>query len=246
MAKDSEECKKAIRTGIIPEWVLDEIVETYKGGTYKLKELAGKVQRQNGEPTLFDYRKWKWVAFSPYKIGNKCCNVMKKGIAHSYFAKTGRVAITAQMASESRLRQLQWIKNSCNAFDAKTPISNPMSFWFENDVLQYIKQNNIPMCSMYGDIVEAEELPGQISWDEYAGFDIGKKNLMTTGCNRTGCMFCGYGCHLEKPGEGRFERMKETHPKQYEYIMKPWDKGGLGYKQVIDWLNENGNLNIRY
>lgn len=59
-------------------------------------------------------------------------------------------------------------------------------------------------------------------------------------------MFCGYGCYLEKEGEGRFERMKETHPKQYEWIMKDWEEGGLGYKKVIDWLNENGNLHIRY
>lgn len=48
------------------------------------------------------------------------------------------------------------------------------------------------------------------------------------------------------PFKGRFERMKITHPKQYEWIMKPWDAGGLGYKSVIDWINENGNLHIRY
>ena len=42
------------------------------------------------------------------------------------------------------------------------------------------------------------------------------------------------------------EKMKLTHPKQYEYIMKPWDEGGLGFKEIIDWINEHGNLNIRY
>ena len=40
--------------------------------------------------------------------------------------------------------------------------------------------------------------------------------------------------------------MKLTHPKQYEYIMKSWDEGGLGFKEIIDWINEHGNLNIRY
>ena len=59
-------------------------------------------------------------------------------------------------------------------------------------------------------------------------------------------MFCGFGCHLEPPGEGRFERLKVTHPKVYDYIMRPWEEGGLNYKEVIDWLNEHGNLNIRY
>ena len=76
-------------------------------------------------------------------------------------------------------------------------------------------------------------------------FDLGRPVLKTTGCERTGCMFCGYGCHLEK-SPGRFEKMKLTHPKQYEYIMKPWDEGGLGFKEIIDWINEHGNLNIRY
>jgi hypothetical protein len=58
-------------------------------------------------------------------------------------------------------------------------------------------------------------------------------------------MFCAFGCQQEK-GEGRFERLKRTHPKQYEYIMKPWDEGGLGYKEVIDWINENGGFHIKY
>ena len=124
----------------------------------------------------------------------------------------------------------------------KEPISNPMSFWSEQDVLHYIKENDLPMCSVYGDIVRDEEIDGQLNF----GVDEETARLKTTGCSRTGCMFCGFGCHLEKEGEGRFERMKVTHPKQYEWIMKPWDEGGLGYKEVIDWINEHGNLRIRY
>ena len=68
--------------------------------------------------------------------------------------------------------------------------------------------------------------------------------LRTTGCSRTGCMFCGFGCHLNN--DQRFVMMKETHPKQYDYIMRPASQGGLNYKEVIDWLNEHGNLNIKY
>lgn len=40
--------------------------------------------------------------------------------------------------------------------------------------------------------------------------------------------------------------MKVTHPKQYAWIMKKWEEGGLGYKDVIDWINENGNMKIKY
>ena len=58
-------------------------------------------------------------------------------------------------------------------------------------------------------------------------------------------MFCAYGLHIEA-SPNRFEKMKETHPKQYEYIMKPIEDGGLNYKEVIDWINENGKMNIKY
>ena len=128
-----------------------------------------------------------------------------------------------------------------------------MAFWTEQDVLQYIYRFGIKIAAVYGDIVvdgETEAIPGQLTLGdinpEWAKFNPDAPKLKTTGRKRTGCMFCGYGCHLEKPGEGRFERMKLTHPKQYEWIMKPKEEGGLGYKDVIDWLNEHGNLNIRY
>ena len=205
--------------------------------------------------SMYSQTKYKFLLFAPFEISNKCCNVMKKSPVHKYAKDTGRKPITAQMSSESKLRTQKWLQNGCNAFDSNNPISNPMSFWLEQDVLLYIKQNNIPICSVYGDIVEdiagTEEVEGQLTmsdvegWEELGIFDAERLPLKTTGCQRTGCMFCGFGCHLEK-GLGRFERMKDTHPKQYEYIMKPKQDGGLNYKEVIDWLNENGNLNIKY
>jgi hypothetical protein len=30
--------------------------------------------------------------------------------------------------------------------------------------------------------------------------------------------------------------MKETHPKQYEYMLKPISEGGLGMKEVLDYI----------
>lgn len=206
----------------------------------------------------FNIPKWKFLIEEPviYKFSHRCCDEMKKKPMHKYSKRTGRVNITAQMACESRLRTQKWMQNGCNAFEIKNPISNPMAFWTEQDVLQYIKKYNIPICSVYGDIVEdisgTEEVEGQLTISDLEGyegirqFDAEKPKLKTTGCNRTGCMFCGFGCHLEKPGDGRFEKMKQTHPKTYEWIMKPMEEGGLGYKKLIDWLNEKGNLNIKY
>lgn len=171
---------------------------------------------------------------------------MKKAPAHAYSKQTGRVPILATMAEESRLRTQKWLQNGCNGFDMKSPVSTPMAFWTENDVLQYIKENNIEICSVYGDIVPCyggEQFEGQMDIADFGLADDTRK-LKTTGCDRTGCMFCGFGCHLEK--ESRFVRMKETHPKQYEFIMKPKEKGGLGYAEIINWINEHGGLNIKY
>ena len=210
------------------------------------KDQTIKANIPEKDKSTFSQEKYAFFLDAPFEISNRCCAVMKKEPAHRYAKDTGRKPITAQMACESRLRLQKWLQFGCNAFESKNPISNPMSFWTEQDVLQYIKENNIEIASVYGDIVydDGDQLEGQI---DLADLGLAKevRQLKTTGCDRTGCMFCGFGCHLEK-SPNRFERMKETHPKLYDYIMKPWDKGGLGYKDVIDWINEHGNMNIKY
>ena len=202
---------------------------------------------------MYDRSRYKFFLNADFEISSMCCKVMKKQPAHKYGKETGRKPMTAQMASESKMRTQKWLQNGCNGFDMKSPISNPMSFWTEQDVLLYIYKNNLPIAEVYGDIVIDYEAMGQVEGQmdmsdlasEFGIFDVGRPILKTTGVNRTGCMFCGYGCHLEK-SPNRFERMKETHPKQYDYIMRPVEQGGLNYKEIIDWINENGNMNIRY
>ena len=163
----------------------------------------------------------KWIPLrdSNIPISNRCCDIMKKRPARKYDKQSGKAPIIATMAYESRLRKKEWLTNGCNAFDKNNPSSQPMSFWTEQDVLQYIRQFNIPYASVYGDIVKDEN---------------GK--LYTTLCDRTGCVFCGFGCHLEKP-ENRFQRLKKTHPKLWEYCMKPISEGGLGMKEVLEYIN---------
>ncbi len=233
-------------TETIPYETLRKVIEEGGMGTYKLRELLGVSNRKDGEPSIYNYRKYVWAAGAPFRISNKCCDVMKKSPVHSYITKTGRHPILGTMASESKLRTTDWLRNGCNGFEMKRPRSTPMSFWTEQDVLLYIYQRHNQIASVYGDVVKETEIEGQLDFEDLGIYDLGVPVLKTTGCKRTGCMFCGFGCHLEAPGEGRFERMKETHPKQYEWIMKPWENGGLGYKGVIDWMNEHGNLNIRY
>lgn len=41
---------------------------------------------------------------------------------------------------------------------------------------------------------------------------------------------------FETPDERRFLRLKATHPKQWAYCMRPLDKGGLGLRDVLDYI----------
>ena len=220
-----------------------------QGASYRQKKLNGEaIDKKTGKPSTYNIPKWKFLLDAPFVISHMCCNTMKKSPAKSYEKKTGRKPITGQMASESRLRTTKWLQNGCNAFCQKRQISNPMSFWTEQDVLLYVYTHNIQIASVYGKVVkdDGKNVEGQMDWSDYGLFELERPSLKTTGCDRTGCVFCGFGCHREKPGEGRFERLKETHPKLYNYVFKPWNEGGLGYKEVIDWLNEHGGLHIRY
>jgi 3'-phosphoadenosine 5'-phosphosulfate sulfotransferase (PAPS reductase)/FAD synthetase len=201
----------------------DEMLERYK---------------KTRERSKFFHPQYKPLLNVDFDISEQCCNVMKKTPAHLFEKITGKKPIIATMASESMSRESAWLQSGCNAFDSNRPRSTPMSFWTEQDVLQYIKENNLPIASVYGEVVEENG------------------RLRTTGESRTGCIFCAFGAHCEK-GETRFERLKQTHPRQYEYcigggeydeagIWKP-SKEGLGMGHVFDELNKiYGDGFIRY
>lgn len=212
-----------------PKMWFDEVIRKY-GYPFIGKEISKNVYyaRQGGETNvhyrkLFGIGEYKDSMFATPKyaplytasfmVSSICCNVMKKAPVHSYGNKSKRMPITGQQAEESMLRTQKWLQNGCNAFNQGNPISNPMSFWTEQDILHYIKENHLLIASVYGDIVQVDE-DGFI----YETSLLPTCKYMTTGCHRTGCIFCGYGAHLEK-GEGRFQRLKRTHPKQYDYCM---------------------------
>jgi len=195
------------------------------------------------EKSRFATTKYIPLYTADFMISNNCCDIMKKAPAHAYETRTKRKPFTGQMASESLLRRQKWLQFGCNAFDNKHVVSNPLSFWTDQDVLRFIKANGIKIASVYGDIVQED--PDGYGYDQTFGDICPYK---TTGCDRTGCIFCGFGAHLEK-GEGRFVRLKRTHPKQYDYCMsggaydpedglwKPNEKG-LGMAHCIDEMNK--------
>lgn len=223
-------------------------LELGKTDYYALQKLEGRLKNKDGEKSLYNCEKWGFMIDAPYKISSQCCDVMKKRPAKKYGKETGRKPILATMATESRLRHRKWLKFGCNAFGQKEPSSQPMSFWTEQDVLHYLKKYGVPYCSVYGDIQVKphgkDVLEGQIDLIDYLGCYEPEDTLETTGCNRTGCIFCMFGCHLEKE-PNRFQRLKETHPRQYEYCIGggefvdgKWqpNKQGLGLGHVLDYI----------
>ena len=246
---------------IKPKMNFKQVIEKY-GYPFISKEVSQKVYenrrkpdgctkkyfispKEGGKESRYNLSKYKFFLQAPFSLSHKCCNVMKKDPVKKYEKETKRVRITGELADESMQRITTWLKQGCNAFDNKRPVSKPLSFWTEQDILRYIKEYNIEICKVYGDVVidydSEDQLSGQLDFSDL-GLASDNRKLKTTGCDRTGCMFCGFGCHLEK--ESRFERLKKTHPKIYDYIMR--SKGGLNYKEVIDWINDNSDLNIRY
>lgn len=177
-----------------------------------------------GSPKNIKYPKFKLVKYrylldAPFEISHKCCDIMKKNPSKQFEKESNLMPIIGTMACESNVRRTEWLKNGCNAFDNARPISRPLSFWLEQDILQYIKKYELPYPTVYGEIIKDEG-----------------GNLNTTGCDRTGCMFCGFGCHLEKE-PNRFQRLRETHPKVWNYCMKPVEDGGLGMKEVLKYID---------
>lgn len=209
------------------------------GSRTRMARLCGELLDKDGNPSAYNCANWRFLLDAPFLVSSECCRIMKKNTAHKYEAETKAKPIVATMAEEGRQRFQKWTATGCNAFEGKRPMGKPMSFWTEQDVLRFIVERQIPYASVYGDIVASD---GENDYDA----TLTDCKLHCTGCQRTGCVFCGFGAHLEK-GENRFERMKHTHPKHYEFcigggaydpvdgLWKPTEKG-LGYARVLDYI----------
>lgn len=146
-------------------------------------------------------KKWLFLKYAPFKISDTCCDVMKKAPIARYEKATGKVGYVGLLASDSFQRKKQYLKRGCNYF-GEHPKSNPLGFWLEKDIWDYLHTNDVVYCSIY---------------------DMGYE--------RTGCIYCMFGLHLDKT-PNRFERMKTTHPQLYEYCMTK-----LGLSRVLEFVN---------
>lgn len=252
------------------------------GGLYD----SGKYDYDKGvENSKFYTPKYRPLLDTDFRISEQCCDVMKKKPFEDYERRTGRKPIIGTLANESLNRKTSWYKYGCNAFRAQKPSSRPLSFWTEQDILQFIKEEQDKYDREYQSIIATMKnprirgayrrknkkwllnewkSPTRIPLSTVYGEIIRTNDgvFKTTGCDRTGCMFCAFGCTQES--ESRFVRLKETHPRQYAYCFNggrhvwegtvytsdnkprdiPWinDDGSImTYKQIEDFVEQNKN-----
>lgn len=170
-------------------------ISRYRGTKSELQ----RYRRLNGWPngkTGMISKKWQYLVVgddtrgpAPFKISDKCCDVMKKRPMTIYSKESGRQPITGIMAVDSRMRGRLYQKQGCNVYEGKTPMSKPLSIWTDADVWAYTKLHKIKQSVIY-----------------------------EMGYRRTGCVFCAFGAHMEKH-PNRFELLKETHPKLWNHCM---------------------------
>lgn len=146
-------------------------------------------------------KKWHFLIYAPFKISERCCDAMKKDPLKRRYKEKGLAFFTGEMAGDSEDRRKMYNRTGCNAFNLAIPKSMPLATWTKQDVLDYSKKHNLKQCSVY-----------------------------EMGYDRTGCIFCAFGCHME-PQPGRFVLLRETHPKLWAYCM---DK--LGMREVLNYV----------
>ncbi|OAV75853.1 hypothetical protein Barb7_00485 [Bacteroidales bacterium Barb7] len=204
-------------TVIRPDIHIHQIIEKYgfpliskeqsqyiRQAKHTKSEKLRNIRLQGGEKGIGKIaEKWKFLINAPFDVSEKCCDYLKKKPFQKFGKETGLHPIIGTMAAESRLRLQKWLKSGCNSFESNMIASYPLSIWTEYDIWTYIRRFRIPYSSIY---------------------DMSIK--------RTGCMFCGFGCHLKN--DNRFYFLKENKPKIYEHFMR-MENNGISYKQALQY-----------
>ena len=211
---------------IKPKLTFKDVIKKY-GYPVISKEVAYKVEeiRTTGSADLLNTRMngknndgktgklpecWKFLVDAPFKISDKCCDYLKKGPFKKFEADNKLTPFIGVRFDDSGLRLQSYLKHGCNAFGAVRQSSRPLAFWSREDIHTYIHTYNLPVSEIYN-----------------------------MGYQRTGCMFCMFGLHKEKP-PNKFQLMKETHPQIYEYCMNE-----LGLENVLEYVNLMEGINTK-
>jgi len=92
-------------------------------------------------------KKWRYLIKAPFKISERCCDVIKKEPIHRYEKASNKKAIIGNMASDSNQREIAYLRTGC--FNYKRGQCLPIGFWTEKDIWTYIKKYSLQYCSIY-------------------------------------------------------------------------------------------------
>ena len=149
--------------------------------------LTGKTRTGEISRNFKLANKWHKLIDAPFNISEKCCDVMKKKPCKKYEKENKRKPFIGTMAENSLQRKFSYMQTGCNNF--KSGKSNPLGFWLEKEIWDYIKNKKLEYCSIYD-----------------------------TGVTNTGCIYCMFGIQRDKT-PNRFQCMKKSHPQLYNYCM---------------------------
>jgi len=165
---------------------------------------------KDGSKTQFKIsNKWMLLLDTDFTFSDVCCDILKKRPLKKYEKETGRKPIIATMACESSQRKLKYLKNGCVTESSCTPLS----FWTEQDILEYISENDLKIADIYGDVI----------------FENGVYDL--TGEKRTGCQVCYFGIVYDGT-PNRLQKMKNSNFAMWDYLINT-----RNHKLFLDKVN---------
>jgi len=182
---------------IVKEYGWPLLSKTISHSIYVLKNnpTQKKIDEAFGDGVTRIPEKYRWLINSDIKISDKCCFFMKEEPMDRFYRKRGLFAFIGTMAAESQRRAFAWANGGgCNILEGVNKKSKPLSIWKEEDIWNYIKNEKLEISTAY-------------KWYK-----------------RTGCMYCGYGVHLQKY-PNKFNMLAKTHPQFHNLII---NKKGLG------------------
>lgn len=211
--------------------VSEAVYYARKGKRWAINKLSGLTKDGKYSSYRQQYKKFLPVVDWDIKISPFCCDKQKEEPVAAYEAQTGRHPIVGILAEESGRRTEAYLRTGCNLYDTKRivdedtgevaeekvqrPISKPIAFFTKQDILRYCVENNLTIAPPYGEIYAEGHCIGQQNiFDDPC--PCGK--LICSGEQRTGCMFCPVGCHLDN--FAKFKRLKEKNRKLYDYCME--------------------------
>lgn len=188
------------------------------------KKYSYRINQFEGKNDFANYSKHKHLLTAPFKISERCCNHLKKNPFKKYQQLTKAGIMVATLAAESSQRKNTWLRNGCETVQEGKAKLAPLSFWTEQDILEYIFTRKIQIPAIYGKVIFTDK------------FEL-------TGIKRTGCMWCLFGMKYDGE-ENRIDKIKAKYPKIFDYMMKPVEEGGLGYEEVLIFLAKHKEIEL--